>query len=324
MLSRVANSIYWMSRYIERAENIARFIDAHLQLSLDNAAGENAWKPLIAVTGEDEAFAKQYDSYTRENVLDYLTFDRKAANSIASCVAIARENARTVRDTITSEMWEQINALHIMIKTVASTSQNSYHQEFYKAVKNASLLFAGVTNGTMSHGLGWDFCRLGQMIERTDKTSRILDVKYFLLLPTANDVGTSLDVVQWTALLRSAGALEMYRQRFGVIQPANVAEFLLLDSRFPRSMTFCMIQAEHALAEIEGYKNSANSEPYRVLGRLRSHLQFAEISEIVSSGMHEYLDHVQKCLNEIDDAIHTRFFQFLPPSAEQDHGESAQ
>ena len=125
MLSRVANSIYWMSRYVERAENIARFIDANLQLSLDNiATGEGAWKPLIAVTGDEADFAQRYDSYTRENVLHYLTFDREAANSIASCVASARENARTVRDTITSEMWEQINALHIMIKTVSGVAQD--------------------------------------------------------------------------------------------------------------------------------------------------------------------------------------------------------
>jgi len=325
LLSRVANAIYWMSRYVERAENTARIIDVNLQLSLDRSQlSQQSWLSLISTTGDESHFEEHYGDASRQNVMRYLTLDRSYPDSIASCIAAARENARTIRDTITSEMWEQLNKLHLMIK---NTDESAIHaeesMEFYAAVKNASILFGGITDATMSRGLGWEFGRLGRMIERADKTSRILDVKYFLILPSPKDIGSPVDVVQWSSLLRSAGALEMYRQRFGTISPSSVAEFLMLDTRFPRSLTFCMLQAEHALAEVEGYKSCETSQAYRLLGRLRSHLQFGEIGKIVAGGMHEYLDDVQARLNSIDDAIHDRFFRFTPAKP-GNAGESAQ
>ncbi len=301
-----------MSRYIERAENIARFIDVNLNLCLDRAAGvQEQWLPLVRVTGDAEAFAQRYDEPSRINVMRFLTLDLTYPNSIASCVAASRENARTVRDAITSEMWQQINALHIMVSRGAdSATWEDRPQAFYTTVKTGSLLFAGITDATLSHGTGWDFARLGRLIERADKTSRILDVKYFLLLPRADDVGGPLDVVHWAALLRSAGALEMYRQKHGAITPAKVVEFLALDPAFPRSLNYCLGAAEVSLAKIATPDNPSAAPVMRQLGRLRSELQYTDIEEIVAAGVHEYIDRFQSKLNAIDMALDHAFFQF--------------
>ncbi|MEM8739503.1 MAG: alpha-E domain-containing protein [Planctomycetota bacterium] len=318
LLSRVANSIYWMSRYIERAENIARFIDVNLQLSLDQfAAGRSdPWEPLIAVTGDAEDFEARYDAYSRANVMRFLTLDRENPNSIARCVAAARDNARTVRDIITSEMWQQINALHI---TVTRTGDDAIREDrpvdFFHAVKNGSLLFDATTHATMSHGPAFDFFKLGRTLERADKTSRVLDVKYFLLLPDPQDVGSAMDVVQWAALLRCVGALEMYRQTHGVITPDRVAGFLLLDRDFPRSITHCLLEAEHALSHIAGPGGARTQDVQRRLGRVRSQLQFSDITEIINHGLHETIDQIQIDLNGIHDAINAAFFEYVPPSA---------
>ncbi|MGC2164466.1 MAG: alpha-E domain-containing protein, partial [Gallionella sp.] len=180
MLSRVANSIYWMSRYMERAENVARFIGVNLNLSLDMPAdfGEQ-WAPLINITGDHELFKERYGNPTRENVMHFLTFDRENPNSILTCVRNARESARSVREIISSEMWEQANRFYLLVKDVAAakTMTDNPH-DFYASVKLESHLFDGITEGTMSHGEAWHFLQLGELLERADKTSRILDVKY--------------------------------------------------------------------------------------------------------------------------------------------------
>src|SRR6266851_9150654 len=217
MLSRVADSIYWMSRYVERAENVARFIQVNLQLMLDAPAGEGQqWEPLVNTTGDLEAFTKRYGQATQQNVIHFLTFDVENSNSIISCVRGARENARTIREIISSDMWLQLNKFYLMVTAAAeySSAQANPH-EFFTEVKNASHLFNGVTTATMTQGEPWHFFRMGRMLERADKTSRILDVKYFLLLRSAQDVGTAFDDLQWAAVLRSASAFEMYRKRHG-------------------------------------------------------------------------------------------------------------
>ncbi|MBB6429026.1 alpha-E domain-containing protein [Algisphaera agarilytica] len=326
LLSRVANSIYWMTRYIERAENIARFIDVNLQLSLDQfTPSSDPWGPLIDVTGDRAAFDELYDSTTRANVMRFLTLDRRYPNSIANCIALARDNARTIRDIITSEMWQQINAMHITVKRAADdVIREDRPVDFYRAVKEGCLLFSANTDATMSHNEGFEFCKLGRMLERADKTSRVMDVKYFLLLPDAEDVGGALDTVQWAALLRSVGALEMYRQVHGVITPGNVAAFLILDRQFPRSLTHCLEQAQGALVHITGPHNGHSTAVQRCVGRLRSQLQFSQIDEIIDFGLHEYIDDTQTQLNKIDEAIDKAFFRFTPPAEDIFAQQSAQ
>jgi uncharacterized alpha-E superfamily protein len=240
MLSRVANSIYWLSRYTERAENIARIIDVNLQMMLDLPSGSNQqWKPLVSISGDDDAFAARYAAPTRENVIKFLALDIENPNSIVSCLRAARENARTVREAISSEMWEQVNTSYLTVNAAAS-SQTLVHSpySFFNEVKKASQLFDGVTDATMLHGEGWHFYRMGRLIERADKTSRLLDVKYYILLPSITDVGTPLDDIQWAAVLRSASALECIVSATATSRPTTSSSFLSSIMNFPaRSIT---------------------------------------------------------------------------------------
>lgn len=311
MLSRVADSIYWMSRYIERAENVARFIDVNLNLMLDLPGGSaQQWQPLVDITGDTEAFAKRYGAATQQSIIQFLTFDTDNENSILSCVRAARENARSVREIISSEMWEQLNQSYLMINAAAgSRGDLTDPQELFASVKMASQMFAGVTDATMTHGEGWHFCRLGRKLERADKTSRILDVKYFLLLPTAHDVGTTVDDVQWAAVLRSASAFEMYHKRHGRIAPSRIVEFLLFDREFPRAIHYCLMAARESVHAISGTPSGMFRSPVeQLLGLLCSEMAYAQIDDIIASGLHEYLDELQTKMNQVGHHIRETFF----------------
>jgi uncharacterized alpha-E superfamily protein len=315
MLSRVADSIYWMSRYVERAENVARFISVNLNLSLDmpGEAGQQWW-PLVVITGDDAQFQRRVGTPSKEGVVQFLTFDKENPNSILSCLRSARENARGVREIISAEMWEHINKFYISIRdggTLVEVLDNPF--AFFERVSVAGQQFLGVTDATMTHGEAWHFCQLGRMLERADKTSRILDVKYFILLPKVTDVGTPFDDIQWLALLRSASALEMYRQRHGRISPPNVVNFLVLDREFPRAVLHCLTRANESLHAISGtftggYSNLAE----RRLGQLRAELAYTHAEAVISGGLHEFVDNLQGRLNAIGDSIHDSFFAMRP------------
>ncbi len=321
MLSRVADSIYWMSRYVERAENVARFIDVNLNLMLDSLDGaDQQWQPLVKTTGDDEDFSKRYGEATQRNVIQFLTFDRDNPNSIISCLRGARENARSVREIISSEMWLRLNQFYLMVNGAAGGRKGleSPH-DFFDEVKRNGHLFTGVTDSTMTHGEPWHFCRLGRKLERADKTSRILDVKYFLLLRSVADVGTAFDDVQWAAVLRSASAFEMYRKRQGRISPKGIVQFLLLDAEFPRAIRFCLSAARDSLYAISGtppgtFCNTAE----KMLGQLCSDLAYAHVDDIVNAGLHEYLDDFQTRMNRLGAGIHETFFaKRVPEPAKQ-------
>lgn len=312
MLSRVADSIYWMSRYVERAENVARFIDVNIHLILDHALEDvNQWEPLVTTTGDKEIFLKRFGTASKENVLFFLTFDPENPNSILASLSGARENARRIREVISSEMWQQVNRFYLMVRSAAGAhTQLEAEHDFYTQVKDSSHLFNGITDATMSHGEGWNFARMGRMIERADKTSRILDVKYYILLPRIADVGTPFDSIQWAALLRSASALEMYRKKYHHILPEKVADFLILDREFPRSIHYCLNKAEESLRAISASAAGTFQNPAeRLLGRLRSEFTYAKIEEIIRLGMHEYLDGFQTKLNTVGDAVFNTFFR---------------
>ena len=312
MLSRVAESVYWMNRYIERAENVARFIDVNQNLTLGEGDElSKQWAPLVYTTGDHQIFEDRYGTPSRENVLRFLAFDRDNANSIISCVARARENARSVREVISVTMWEQLNKFYLMVLSAANdpAAMSRLPSTFCDQVKVASHTLVGITYTTMSHGEAWHFSRIGRLLERADKTSRIVDVQYFLLLPNLNDVGGTLDVVRWAAMLKSATALEMYRREHGRIVPQTVADFLILDRRFPRSMHFCVIHSQESLREIAGsFSGTFSYRSEQLLGRLRSELDYTQILDIIGRGMHEFIDDFQVRLNEIGGAIHEDFF----------------
>ncbi|MCA9774239.1 MAG: alpha-E domain-containing protein [Myxococcales bacterium] len=315
MLSRVANSMYWIGRYIERAENVARFVDVNLHLVLDLSVEEKMqWGPLVWVTGDQDFFVERVGKTTRETVIEFLTFDRQYQNSIVSCVATARENARTVREVISTEMWECINDFYHFV-TDASAREDALADPhaFFSRVKTFSHLFTGLCESTMSHGEGWHFCRMGGRIERADKTSRILDVKYFILLPGPDYVGTTYDNIQWAAMLKSASGLEMYRKRHRRITPLQAAAFLILDREFPRSIRNCLATASDSLEAILRSGTAArDTVVQRRLGRLQSELEFADIDEIFEAGLHEYLNDFQTKLNEVSAAIFEVFFAIRP------------
>ena len=309
MLSRVADSIYWLNRYIERAENVARFIDVNLNLMLDLPAGmPQQWQPLVAVSGDLKLFNSRYSEANIENVIQFLTFDLDNANSVISCLKLARENARSIREVISSEMWEEVNSFYLMVKEASATKSLSALPKLFSRVKMASHRFAGVMDATMSHNEGWHFGQLGRLLERADKTTRILDVKYFLLLPSAEWVGTPLDRIQWIALLKSASAYEMYRKSEHHITPSSVAEFLILDRQFPRSIYFCLWQAQQCLHQITQTSTGTwCNGAERALGQLCSQLSYLTIEDIIQSGLHEFLDAMQNSLNQVGNEIYTTF-----------------
>ena len=312
MLSRVADSIFWMRRYTERAENIARFIDVTLNLPLGlGGQAAHQWEALIYTTGDQEGFFESYPRVSQEDVIRFLTFDESNPNSILSCLQYARENARQSREMLSSPMWEELNKFYLFVRESRNDTQAVESPfEFFAKVRQFGHLIEGVVSGTMSHGEAWNFGRLGAMLERADKTSRILDVKYFLVLPSVDDIGTSVDISQWGMLLKSASALEMYRRKFGRLSPNLVAAFLLLDRDFPRAVRFCISLAEKSLLQITGgtqgnYSNRAE----QLLGRLRAELEFLDIEEVMDDGLHEFIDHFQSKLNDIGEAIFDTFFQ---------------
>ncbi len=315
MLSRVANSIYWMCRYIERAENVARFISVNLNLLLDMPSEKGKhWEPLMMITGDQELFEIKYQDYTQKEVSHFLTFDREYPNSILTCLAAARENGRSIREIISSEMWEHLNNFYLELADNRSPAMaiEDPHR-FFKIIQMRSHLFTGLMDSTMSHGEAWNFARIGMMIERADKTSRILDVKYFMLLPRADMVNTPIDNIQWTAVLKSASAFEMFRKEHHQITPRKVAGFLIFDNQFPRSIRHCISKAQVCLHRITGSPpGSANSTAEKRLGRLKADLEYTDIDEVLDHGMHEYLDGLQIRLNQVDEAIGTTFFNLNP------------
>jgi len=326
MLSRVAESIYWMARYIERAENVARIMDAnyHMILDLPLGVGEQ-WEPLVVTTGDEELFKEFYDVFNRENVVQFLTFDTRNPNSILSCLQMARENARSVREWISSEMWQQVNTFYLLIKDASRKGGGlELPHELFVEIMMASHLFAGLSQNTMTHGEGWQFARLGRMLERADKTARIIDVKYFILLPSIDYIGTPFDHILWGSILRSASAFEMYRKEYGQIVPDKIIEFMVLDTEFPRAIHHCLIIAELSLRSISGtMRGRFSNRAEKTLGRLLSDIDYTTIDDIKSTGLHEFIDGLQTRLNEVSQIVFETFFSVsVAASAAQNQSQS--
>jgi uncharacterized alpha-E superfamily protein len=315
MLSRVADSLYWMSRYIERAENNARLAEVNLQLLLDlaNQPGTDTrqqWNPVISSLEENELFSSLYQTLDGQAAIDFVSLQKGNPNSIYSCLLQARENARSTREQMSSEMWEQINRMYLFVQSRAGRDLlRSSPYEFFKRIISGSHLFQGICDATMTHGEGWDFIRIGKFMERADCTSRILDVKYHILLPTGEKVGGNIDTIQWMAVLRSCSALEAYRKIYvGQVAPWKVAEFIITHPEFPRSIRFSIDLLDATLHRISG-SNEGNyaNEAERISGRLRSDLDYITIGEIFEFGLHEYLETLQERLVGVNDAMYEAY-----------------
>ena len=289
MLSRVADRIFWMSRQMERAENMARILGVTSNMVLfgtPEKREQNLLAPLTITDSAERYFAKK-KPVVFEALVDFLALDADNPSSIYSCLRWARENAHAVRWQITSEMWETLNTTWIEMKAVRrSDLAGAGAAKFFDWVKDRSHLFRGVTYGTILRGEAFNFSRLGTFLERADNTARILDVKYHILLPDVKDVGGALDYYQWTALLRSVSAFETYRALYrDQIFPIKVAQLLILEPRMPRSLAACFDQITQAMEKIEGHDRAAK----RLASVLHAGLVNADIDEIFRDGLHEYL-----------------------------------
>lgn len=312
MLSRVANCLYWMSRYIERAENTARLVDTNLQLlldfrNLDDATLTEHWLPIVQSSGDDVGFRQRHSQATGQAVTDYLVFDLTNSNSICSAIAQARENARMVRDQITVELWEELNRLYLWSRS-PDARQLWQHSptDFFAQIKNASLLLLGLVNATLVHNEGWQFMQAGKYIERADKTSRILDVRHMTFPERGAPVSISQrDVLEWSAVLRSCSAWDAYKAVYGAeVRPEWAVELLLFNEDFPRSVRFCMERFDEALRRVSGVSpRRFSNEAEKLSGRLLAELEYGSIDEVLSRGLHEYLDHLQQKFNGVGQAL---------------------
>ena len=307
MLSRTADHLYWMARYTERAENMARLLDVTHQMSLvpQSVAAENRnWGAILALNSLEAVYAKSYDEVNAENVLRFMVSDPGNPSSIFSCLRAARENAHAVRGTLTAETWESTNSTWIEMRDQKFEHIHSAGVgEFFDWVKLRSAVTRGVTFGTMLQDEALHFIRLGGLIERADNTARILDVKYHVLR-TNGDEGTT-DFYQWGALLRSLSAFEVYRKVYrDAITPARVAELLMLRPDMPRSLHACVTGIVRVLKSIT---NGQSAETERRAGMLHAHVHFTRIDDVLAQGLHEYLTDFMDRIYDLGDGISRDF-----------------
>ncbi len=311
MLSRVADHIYWMNRYIERAENYARFMDVNFNLSLDLQPDEAAqWKPLVVTTGDWPVYETLYKTVDKGKVIHFLGFDARNGNSIHNCIINARENARAIRPEITKEVWEQINYLYYFVKegTEKKRWEKNDPRNYFLEIKKGCQMLYGIFDSTISKTEGWHFGKIGQMIERADKTSRVLDVKYHMLLPESARVGSPFDLIQWSALLKSVSAYDMYRKKYGKLTALGICEFLIFDKYFPRSILSCLVEVDRSLRAIAKMEEPYRTKVEKQLGLLRSQLEYSDINEVFESGIHEFLDTIQSNLNNVSESLYKTYF----------------
>ncbi len=318
LLSRVADCMYWLSRYIERAENTARMVDVNLQLLLDLERLDDSritahWEPLIKSTGDLALFNKFYEHADSESVTDFLTFNTGNPSSILSCVVTARENARMVRDKISTEVWEEINRLYHYVRSQSAKKiWASDPYDFYREIKQSSLLLQGLGDSTVVRDEGWEFLQVGRYLERAIQTNILVDVKYHILLPSTRDVGGAIDALQWMAVLRSCSGFEAYHHIYGAdVQPWNVAEFLILSEEFPRSILFCLRYLDACIRTISGVREGRfSNHAGKLAGRLLYELNYSTVDDIFEAGLHQYLGNLQRRTEEIGQALYEAILFF--------------
>ncbi len=292
MLGRTANGLYWMFRYIERAENIARLIDAGLRVSLTRSGStDEDWDGVLQSAGVREAFLENNEKVTSADAIDYLLRDTSNPSSVLSCIDAGRNNARMVRTALTRETWEATNEFWIELKgLLARRLKPAELPQAIDVIKHRAGLVRGAFHGSMLRNDLYNFSRIGTFIERADNTARILDVKYYVLLPAAAKVGSSLDNAQWESILRSVSAHRSYGWVYDAeYKPANIADFLILNGRMPRSLAYCyekIVSNLGYLAKDYGERHQAHETADAILGTLRE----TTISRIMDQGLHEFLE----------------------------------
>src|SRR5678815_5230545 len=306
LLSRVADALYWISRYLERAEHTARLVDVAPHLGLDRAAAvlSRAIERLYSSLGLPSAATDGEQSLVR-----LALFDTSHRNSVAACVMSARENARQVREEISSDMWEQLNDLFLRVYKLQDAAAVGRTHYVSRVIVGGVHLFAGVTDATMGHGEGWQYLQAGCFLERAASTATLLDA---FLIDDADASRAALDQADWVALLRSCSALEGYCRRYTAdVRPERVTEFLLLDDECPRSIRFAATRLEAALRAMARYSGRPGaSRPERLSGRLRASLDYGQVDEILSDDPHAYLTGVSRQCAQIHSSVYQSYISY--------------
>jgi uncharacterized alpha-E superfamily protein len=314
MLARIAESLFWLSRYIERAEYTARILDVNFHTLLEQSRDlyRLRWEPLIVMAGEEERFRRIYDEANAPAVFEFLAFSQDNPSSIMQCIAKARENARTIRDCISREMWEDINGLYFTVNRFnpAEEMEAGPHR-FCDAIRFGSHRFHGVTDATLPHDEGWEFLRVGWFIERAEMTARLVDVQYHALYDAPAEIGGS-DNHQWMAVLKSVGAYEAYHKKYhSSIDPEKVAEMLIMHPLHPRSIRFSMTEVQSGLRAISGTgSGSYANEAERLTGKVLERLRYDRIHEIFNLGLHSYLNDMLRMCGSIGEDIARSYFYY--------------
>jgi len=312
MLSRIADSLFWIARYMERAEDTARILDVnyHMLLEPTNQQLRLRWGPLVSISGDQERFADYYEQPDARNVFEFLAFREDNPNSIVSCVQMVRENARTIRDRISRELWEDVNSLYHMVMGFKPEEEIEVGPHRYcNAIKFGSHRFHGVADDTLPHDEGWHFLQAGRALERAEMTARIVDVEYHQLLETA---ALAADYHQWMAVLKSVAAYEIYRRQYHArIDPEKVAELLILHPQHPRSIRFNVGALQAALRAISGSPpDSYANEAERLTGKVNETLMYDRIQDIFARGLHPFLTQLQKTCRSIGEHIARTYFYY--------------
>jgi uncharacterized alpha-E superfamily protein len=323
LLSRYAQALFWLARYIERIENLARILDV-TDTFVRHGADQSGWKSVIQINADEARFTERYGEANAENVAQFYLVDRENPTSIQSSLFAARENARTLRPLISTEMWSQINIFYNKVRLLTEAdAAPSRVSGLCAYLKEQCQAHAGITDGTFYRDQGWAFYCVGKYIERGDQTSRLVDIKYHTLLPHAGDVGGDVDISQWNALLRAASGYHAYRRiQPNGMTPATVAGFLLLNHSFPRSITLCVHQIEIYLTQLSsGYGLRGAYAAQERLDELRAALMDQTIEQILSRGLHEFLDWVQLQFIGLQAAMADNFWRPVEPPQSQSQSQ---
>lgn len=311
MLGRTANGIFWMARYLERAENTARLIEAGFRMALtrDAQTSQEEWRSVIATVGQTPAYEAAHGGvYAGERVCNFLLRDKANQGSVLAMIEAARTNARAVRTALTREVWEAINESWMVLReALAKPVREPQLGQVLATIRRQATQVRGALDGTMLRNENYNFIRLGTFIERGDNTARILDVKYYVLLPSLAWVGSSLDNVQWESVLRSVSGERAYRWlNAGAIDPKGIAEFLILDQRFPRSLHFCIDKLRSnlfGLAHQYGHETAA----HELLRAFSNRIHATTIDRVFDAGLHEFIQDYLAANLQVSQAIEREY-----------------
>jgi uncharacterized alpha-E superfamily protein len=322
LLARYAESIFWMARYMERAENLARILDVHETFSRDIHGFKN-WHTIVKLNGDDRRFFERYDTASADNVLRFYVLDAQNPTSIVFAVRAARENARTLRPWISTEMWAQINLLHNKVQALEAKDialPNLTH--LCSEIKEACQTHSGITEGTFYRDEGWYFYLLGKFIERADQTTRLLDIGYFAIMGPVPDPRAAQDFIHWHALLRSLAGYHAFRRVYPRgMSPAAIAGFILYNESFPRSVALCVREINAVLTRLKSrYKLRGGSVAMERIDEILAALASRSIDRVIEDGLHEYLDWLQLRLSDVTSELSQSFFGQAPSEENQQQG----